>query len=75
MLNTSNLAGQIDYLADTIANKFERKIQKPQQAIQIEYIDSDEDLKSLDELEDLIIDTSVLKTDLNEEAKHAVSHI
>ena len=66
MLNTSNLAGQIDYLADTIANKFERKIQKPQQTIQIEYIDSDEDLKSLDELEDLIIDTSVLKTDLNE---------
>jgi hypothetical protein len=71
LLNTSNLAGQIDYLADTIANKFERKIQKPQQAIQIEYIDSDEDLKSLDELEDLIIDNS----DLNEEAKHAVSHI
>jgi hypothetical protein len=71
LLNTSNLAGQIDYLADTIANKFERKIQKPQQAIQIKYIDSDEDLKSLDELEDLIIDNS----DLNEEAKHAVSHI
>lgn len=75
LLNTSNLAGQVDYLAGTIASKFERNIQKAQQAIHIKYVDSDEDLKSLDELEDLIIDTSVLKTDRNEEAKHAVSHI